>query len=552
MALFGERRIGKTLLLFLVRDILNGDIAHYTQDLLDGTLQAGLAALRSKLPHCLPVFISLHDIDGDDAGAFVRLILRRLQAHTLLQSSALVTEPDQPVPPPSAPDNLPQLFARLHGALRGRQIVLLFDEVEVLLDDKFAQATQVFRHLRSAIQTHPHMLFVFAGAEDWHTRIKDRTSPLVGNVKPFYLKAAAPAEVENYLLGVPLRQAFPHTDMTGILRQVLEWTGGKLYYVQAIGSRLIGLSHFDAPWQEHITHQVHEDTQLQLADFYGKRDVVEQKILVLLCHQPGLTVPGVARRLGLSRQTVWDRIGDLESLDKVRKEGGEYQIVGSLIEEWGKKNRDLPIPSLWPQRLRWTGTWLAVLAAGWVFWYTHPASRSARFAFAEGDLRLTFPSSVETGEQGTWALAVHNTAGTALSVLQVTFFSEHAAFHQGGSSRVAMKDLESGETRHVTIPYTVHAEGTPGTLPVQVALHCAERAVSAQHVISLGTPSVSSAAVVDAVQFRFALPLCRLAVELAAATTRTVAWGHWRKARGGRQRAPMSLHPEEPARLASR
>jgi len=46
---------------------------------------------------------------------------------------------------------------------------------------------------------------------------------------------------------------------------------------------------------------------------------------------------GIARRLGLSRQTVWDRIGDLESLDKVRKEGGEYHIVGSLIAAWGKQ-----------------------------------------------------------------------------------------------------------------------------------------------------------------------------------------------------------------------
>ena len=60
VALFGERRIGKTLLLFLLRDIVNGDIATYERDLLDGTLKAGLTVLRGKLTHCTPVFLSLH------------------------------------------------------------------------------------------------------------------------------------------------------------------------------------------------------------------------------------------------------------------------------------------------------------------------------------------------------------------------------------------------------------------------------------------------------------------------------------------------------------
>lgn len=57
VALFGERRIGKTLLLFLLRDILNGDITDYENDLLDDTLKTSLLALRRKLRQCTPVFV---------------------------------------------------------------------------------------------------------------------------------------------------------------------------------------------------------------------------------------------------------------------------------------------------------------------------------------------------------------------------------------------------------------------------------------------------------------------------------------------------------------
>lgn len=99
VALFGERRIGKTLLLFLLRDIINGDGAHYEQDLLDATLRAGLAALRGKLTQCTPVFLSLHELNGHDVGAFGTLLLARLRAHGFLQPSSLVTVEGQAAKP---------------------------------------------------------------------------------------------------------------------------------------------------------------------------------------------------------------------------------------------------------------------------------------------------------------------------------------------------------------------------------------------------------------------------------------------------------------------
>jgi len=98
--------------------------------------------------------------------SFARNVSTCLRKYGFLQPSSLVSQQGQPIQPALALGNLPQLFAALNDARQGRRVLLLFDEIEVLLDEKFVYATQVFRHLRSAIQTHPEMTFVFAGADD--------------------------------------------------------------------------------------------------------------------------------------------------------------------------------------------------------------------------------------------------------------------------------------------------------------------------------------------------------------------------------------------------
>lgn len=248
-----------------------------------------------------------------------------------------------------------------------------------------------------------------------------------------------------------------------------------------MSSRIAGLNHFADQWPEEIAHQVQEDIAPQLANFYDTTDPVAKNILGLLAHQPGLMVPGIARRLGVSRQTVWNRVDDLVALDKVQMEGGEYHIVGALIAEWGKRHRDLPIPSPWPQRLRWTGTGIALAVSLGTFWYTHPLAQVEQFAFSEGSIRLLFPASVEAGEQGTLAIAVRNTGKAVLSEINLTLFAEHVDFQKDSSSRVSIKDFGSGETKHLTLSYSVHAKGTPGAIPVELDVRCPERAVSAQY-----------------------------------------------------------------------
>src|SRR6266702_2577565 len=48
IALFGERRIGKTSLLFLLRDIINGQIEHYRSHMIDDSLKNAVETLKAK------------------------------------------------------------------------------------------------------------------------------------------------------------------------------------------------------------------------------------------------------------------------------------------------------------------------------------------------------------------------------------------------------------------------------------------------------------------------------------------------------------------------
>ena len=114
-------------------------------------------------------------------------------------------------------------------------------------------------------------------------------------------------------------------------------------------------------------------------------------------------------------------------------------------------------------------------------WYTPPATHFEQLVFPEGTIKSTFPASVEAGEQGTLAVAIRNTGKTALSEVHVNLFAERIDFQKDSSSRMAIKDLGSGETKHLTVACSVHGSGTPGAMPVEVAVQCAERAVSSQY-----------------------------------------------------------------------
>lgn len=465
IALFGERRIGKSLLLFLLRDIIDGKIETYKDRLLDETLKQGMSILSGKLKNCIPVFVSLHDLNGSDAQALVSLLLNCLRGSNLLKSDHSH----------NGSCDLMAIFNALNNEINGKRLILMIDEVEVLLDVDFNDSTRVFRNFRSIIQTYPGISFIFAGAEDWHKRIKERTSPLVNNVRTFYLKAAAPAEIEMYLIEKPFQEFHPTIDpamLSSIKERIQNWTGSKPYYVQAVADCIWRNNNFDNGWENKIKEVVQTNIAAQLRDFYEKVDINSKMILIFLAHQPGSTVKDISRRLKSSKQNVRNHLSDLEALDKLRKDDKKgYYITGTLIEEWGKTNKDYPVPKPWPARIRLMGTIIAFIIAILAFFYTHPPNRVERFNFPEGNIRFTYPSNVEKGEEGNLSVAVFNKSKFTIPELKVMLSSDQVDFQVEGSNQLSVKELEKGVIKHFKMAYNITSDETSKDIPIKITVN---------------------------------------------------------------------------------
>ena len=458
VALFGERRIGKTAILLLMRDIINGDIEGYSDNLLDKTFQAAIPDLRPSDETCWKaLYIDCSGLGTITQDTFYKKICSYLDIP--------IDEGQQSIP-------FVAILNEFHKQLSEKQrFVVLLDEVEALLDAKPEERLGIFRSLRSVIQSCSKITFVLAGAEHWHQAIKTRTSRLINNVSAFYLKAPEPYSLETYLIGY-LTQNSP--EKRDIERTIVEWTGHKPYYVQAVCSEIVNIYQDGQPlpsnWKEAVEENVVNQVKPTIKAFFesDNLDDTTRKILAVLSHSPGLSVPVIAWKLGASKEAVWDRISDLEALDKVRKQGSEYRIVGSLLEKWGKKHQNNPAKNLWPQLSKWTiAIVLMVLAVG-IYLYTHPSLQSFTFAFPEGIVSVQVPSSLEQNESGAAFVKMQNTTASDVYTLTVTLSSNDIDFRDNNSNRFTAISIHPGEARYWTPSFTARTPVTGTTFSISV------------------------------------------------------------------------------------
>ncbi len=368
VALFGERRIGKTSLLYLLTDIINEEIDSYYADLIDLELQQAIYSLKTKVSNYGAIYLNLLNINKPEVDSFVKLLHKELQASDL--TNTFYVSPNS---------TLVESFEAINKALpEDKQLIVLIDEVEVLMD--MQDGIQIFRNLRGIIQSCSKIHFVFAGAESWHKQIKDKTSPLVNTVQTFYLKAAARYPITYYLITTPLQDKLVSARMGEVRQAIVEWTECKPWPVQAICLAVLEVREADRElpdnWKVLVQDQVGDAIGLTLTAFYENNNLTElsQKILALLANRPGLTIKQISDNLGYSEKQVTNTIGDLEDLDKIHKQGADYRIAGTLIEWWGTKTQDTPtIRSPWPQRIKWIGATIFLLVAIGIYFYTHPS-----------------------------------------------------------------------------------------------------------------------------------------------------------------------------------
>jgi len=462
VALFGERRIGKTSLLFLLRDIVNGQIEHYRSSLIDDSLKHALDALKAKVPPpCRAIYVTLQEVSGSGQEALSRVICTALQEEGLLyapNAAGNLLAAQAVLPSPAT--TIPEVFHALQASSGNQRFMFLFDEMEGL--QHLSESKQIAGNLRSAIQNCPRICMVCAGAEGWYSQIKEKSSPLVNAVYPIYLKAPARFPIETHLVK-ELLSAFlpPSYDSSEMVRTIMTWTEGKPIYVQAacevIVSKYRGGSQVPDDWAGAVEAEVFEGQRRTLRDFYvgDNLDELTKSILALLANKPALTTKRIAQKLGYSVKVTADKISDLVSLDKVSNQGGEYRIVGTLIETWGKQHQDIPVmKSSWPQRLKWVAVLLFIVLALAVYPYTHPGLQAFSFSIPNAVVQVQLPSSVEPGETGVAIVSVQNTSSQPVAVTHIFLDSSRMDYQLNGTNELTFAGLAVGEKRSLEASYS--------------------------------------------------------------------------------------------------
>lgn len=237
IALFGERQIGKTLLLWMLRDIVNGQVN--TSALID-------QELKSRIPQLLPpghtlkaVFIDLLR-GGTTEASLLDYFLNELQEIGLSFASQPAGKGGKGGKGAAQrPTSINALFSQLSAMLgKSRSLLILMDEMEELKrKEGFNVLIGVFR---SASSSYKNLKFVFTGSYMWQETLT-QGQQLWNHLHPFYLRRIDERQAREYLinplathLGLPVLP-------DDLADHIISWSGCKPLLLQQICSIIAGL-----------------------------------------------------------------------------------------------------------------------------------------------------------------------------------------------------------------------------------------------------------------------------------------------------------------------
>jgi hypothetical protein len=472
VALVGERRIGKTSVLILLKDILNGTIEQYRSKLIDLTLQNSIDTLKAKLtiPH-KAIYIDLQSLKKPEQEELANVLHNTLQSEGVLSSQFCYK-------------TVIEVLQAVQNTPGHERFVILLDEMECLQD--FSDAKQLSRNLRSISQKYPRICMILAGADSWHRQVKDNASRLANNIQCIYLKAASRFPIETYLVKEQLSCCFSSTsDIDNVVQIVTDWTGCKPYYVQAVCTEIFDKyhNHLRLPhdWKPIIEESVFQSTSLTLEYFYqgSNLDTQTKDILALLANQPEQTIKQIATRLGYSVKAVSNKVRDMLRLDKITNRDMKYHVLGTLIEKWGEENLDVPSHiSSWPQRLKWVlAIVLFALAIG-AYTYTNPELKISSFSVPGSTVYVQMPGSLEEGESGTATVWVKNTGKKNINTIHIFLSSSIIDYQLNGTNQLTFSNLAAEEKKSLALTYVVDPSNSTQ--------------ISSQVIVDLGTNNTPS------------------------------------------------------------
>jgi len=334
--LIGERRIGKTFLLYMIGDFASKG-ADFCQHLLDRQTAVLLAELRNSTPAYHWAFVDLLGVTN--AAGFYFNVLARLADERVEQFLSL-----SPIDHTTFANELTRLSKDL--SCRGQRAVVLVDESEKLLD--LDESADVFACLKIVIQQCDSVDFVLAGDIKPHEETPEFVN-LKGALRPIHLAPLHPADAKA-LIQVPVRERLSFED--SVLQRILELTGAKPSLVQILCGHLyelvagnvedtsevrITLADFDRLWESELRDKVFESFDAALMDFFEGLQGHEQSIFAFLAHNPQATVDGIAKALGIHRALAQRGLYRLRTAHRVEEAEPGFRITAKIVEDFGSR-----------------------------------------------------------------------------------------------------------------------------------------------------------------------------------------------------------------------
>jgi len=330
--LIGERRMGKTFLLYMIGNPAEMG-ADFYENLLDRQTGALLAELRRSTASYRWAFIDLLGLTS--ASGFYFQVLAQLAGEQTERLAAL-----SPIAPRTFVNELTSLSDDL--SRREQRAVVLVDESEKLLS--LDESADIFACLKAAVQRCDAIDFLLAGDIKPHQTTPEFQN-LQGVLHPIHLAPLDFADAEA-LVRIPVKGSLSFEDSA--LQRILELTGRKPCLVQILCDHLyefvaqensdevyITLADFDRLWESELRSKVFESFDGALRDFFDGLQGDERDIFCFLAHKPLATVDNIVEALGIEPACARKGIDRLHRSHRIEKVASGFRISARIVEEFG-------------------------------------------------------------------------------------------------------------------------------------------------------------------------------------------------------------------------
>lgn len=338
--LIGERRMGKTFLLYMIGDYAERGTDFY-KDLLDRHTGNLLAEFRRSTTSYRWLFVDLLGVTN--AAGFYFRILAELAEEQVEKFETL-----SPIDHATFARELKRLSEDL--SRKGQRAIVLVDESEKLLD--LNESADIFSCLKIVMQQCDGVAFVLAGDIKPHQETPEFVK-LKSALRPIHLAPLNPADAKA-LVQIPVEGRLSFEDST--LQRILELTGGKPSLIQIVGGHLyelvtkdtgkihIMLAEFDHLWESELRDKVFESFNGALRDFFEGLQGDERNIFRFLAHNPLATVDNVVEALGIQPAFARRGLNRLHRTHRLEKTESGFRISAKIIKEFG--SLFFPCPAL--------------------------------------------------------------------------------------------------------------------------------------------------------------------------------------------------------------